>query len=1274
MLINVKELYIMKSIRQFFIICIILSVLCLAGIAEAQIPDRITEMRLDESQIFLDPGKTYTFRPVFYTEAVNGCIPIGLHIFSADENVVKPGTDLNSIIAVGGGETEVTVFSHNFEFQSVCTVTVSGEPSETVNQKAGEAWEQPPAEQLAKINDPTLKAYFEMLGKPSMTNAAADLAKAKTFKTLVNVPEGRAASLAKAIEKIGMDPVYAFELIDTISVTGTPEQYLILLRSESVLSIDEDKVEFAQAGERSMLEGQAEAISHFSKAYDLGFDGSDTAVAIIDTGIYAGHEQFPSGKIIDQRCYSNAPDNETPSCMNGQKVDTTSAGIGSQIVHPENFRHGTHVAAIAAGKDGVAPNAKILAFNVFVEYTEPCKKDGVETTCYFVGNYISDQILSMQYLLSILDNSNNIKGQGVRLAAVNLSIGGNPYDGVCQKDEREPYLAALLKHNVIPVVAAGNYHKDGMVTDPACAPSAFTVGALWDSGTPEVADYSNHSKLVDILAPGTQIYSAIEGTNSYDAWNGTSMAAPMVSGTAALLRQKYDYMTAEQLESMLVKMSTKQAERNKLSKPVLDLTQLEDIDRYFNMNEQKYLSVYGGNKLIQIDFSALPFITNYSIQVFPLNDAGRRVSPTKPLKELSNLKNLKTVKISGLTNNTVYEIDIHCDVMVGDDKVSWISTVMGMPMTSVSSPAFKWAKKSASQAKLQMSGNAAGGELFVEWHSDDARGTWISGQEAPAVAYNMLYTAEFYKKQTKNGVDFYSVPVQLQTVPVAAPEVITSFAANGKFWIKFKPVENVISREIQIYQQSPEKLLKKLTVNAIADPADVLISGLKNGVNYKITVKNSVKIGGKIYKGLQYTLKNINPVDISWDPKDYKGQTELFNSDIKPFRGVTLTAGNGKAVLRYEENLVLDGYRFQIKPVIPNLKKTELDVPLATARNSYTFTDLKNGNLYKLRFLAYMKTGKLTMLTGYYPGYSLGDEDNSWDGILFVPLPEAEVTEITPTASEINITVKKNDAAKGFAVVLFSADASVSPSMYYKDWTAGSNETLVTIEDVDASYLTAGVMLYQYYEGQYFYGPSVMFGDVIMNNFGNGTGPKSAGNIDLWSVPELADAAQIDGMVVTHGLPEAKSPEKNAPDVIGSPAADEFEISIENGFIEDEITDGTDAENGEDPEMIQKAMEDETAGSSEITFEFTEYGENGGSDPAVQDETGDDEEEDVYDENEDDEDEIDEHPEIILVDLSAEAPAEKSSEMKSVEGSIEGSIEESSEEDYGWSIFDLFPL
>lgn len=203
--------------------------------------------------------------------------------------------------------------------------------------------------------------------------------------------------------------------------------------------------------------------------------------------------------------------------------------------------HGTHVTGIIAaqrnngiGMDGVADNVKVMMLRVV--------PDGDE--------YDKDIALGIFYAV---DNGAKV---------INMSFGKSYSPEKKWVDSAIRYAASK---DVLIIHAAGNDAADVDVKENF--PSAYflngnkasnfmTVGASSDpkiSGS-LAASFSNYGKNnVDVFAPGVKIYSTVPGGNQYANLQGTSMAAPVVTGLAALLRSYYPNLSALQIKQAIEK-------------------------------------------------------------------------------------------------------------------------------------------------------------------------------------------------------------------------------------------------------------------------------------------------------------------------------------------------------------------------------------------------------------------------------------------------------------------------------------------------------------------------------------------------------------------------------------------------------------------------------------------------------------------------------------------------------------------------------------------------
>ncbi|MEP7110523.1 MAG: S8 family serine peptidase [Ferruginibacter sp.] len=209
---------------------------------------------------------------------------------------------------------------------------------------------------------------------------------------------------------------------------------------------------------------------------------------------------------------------------------------GNGNVNDVTLMHGSHVAGIVGadrtnglGMKGIADNVQIMMVRT--------SADGDE--------YDKDIATGIRYAV---DNGAKV---------INMSFGKSLSPDKKFIDDAVKY--ALAK-DVLLVQAAGNSKRNidafdnfpnpkYLFTD-SVAPNWITVGASDPAG--KAAEFSNYgAKLVNIFAPGVAIYATVPGGNKYMSWDGTSMAAPVVTGVAALIRSYFPGLRAEDVKKII---------------------------------------------------------------------------------------------------------------------------------------------------------------------------------------------------------------------------------------------------------------------------------------------------------------------------------------------------------------------------------------------------------------------------------------------------------------------------------------------------------------------------------------------------------------------------------------------------------------------------------------------------------------------------------------------------------------------------------------------------
>lgn len=310
-----------------------------------------------------------------------------------------------------------------------------------------------------------------------------------------------------------------------------------------------------------------------AKAGQKDARGEGVIVAVIDTGVDYTHEdlidnmwrnQGETGKDAQGRDKAtNGVDDDGNGYIddtigwdfvtNDNKPFDLSAGVISMIIAGGNPGHGTHcagnVAAVAGngkGVSGVAPGAKIMALRFLSEKGQGDTAGAIKAIDYAVRNGAK-----------VLSNSWGSEGEDA-----------NAPENKALKES----IAAAERAGVLFIAAAGNGHSGmGYDNDTDSAPgypasydheNIISVAAL--DSKDRLASFSNWGlRSVDIGAPGVKVFSTTVGSKYSDTvlnilgvikatWDGTSMAAPHVSGAAALYWSKHPNATWREVKDAIM--------------------------------------------------------------------------------------------------------------------------------------------------------------------------------------------------------------------------------------------------------------------------------------------------------------------------------------------------------------------------------------------------------------------------------------------------------------------------------------------------------------------------------------------------------------------------------------------------------------------------------------------------------------------------------------------------------------------------------------------------
>jgi serine protease AprX len=284
-------------------------------------------------------------------------------------------------------------------------------------------------------------------------------------------------------------------------------------------------------------------------AYKAGYTGKGVGVALIDTGV-APVQGLTSGNVV------NGPD------LSFDSQDPSTS-------YTDGFGHGTHLASIIAGRDVAGTPTS---------YLDATKYNGIapDSTLVNVKVGSSNGSVDVTQVIAAIDWVVQ-RAADYKIKVINLSYGTDS----TQDSSVDPLAYAVQnawKRGITVVVAGGN---DGDSTknlaNPASDPHVLAVGASDTAGTVTTADdtvpsWSTHGtdeRSVDVVAPGVSLlglrvpggladseHPTARVGDRFARASGTSMAAAVVSGEAALLYQAKPDLTPDQVKQILTGSAT----------------------------------------------------------------------------------------------------------------------------------------------------------------------------------------------------------------------------------------------------------------------------------------------------------------------------------------------------------------------------------------------------------------------------------------------------------------------------------------------------------------------------------------------------------------------------------------------------------------------------------------------------------------------------------------------------------------------------------------------
>ncbi|HXE72966.1 MAG TPA: S8 family peptidase [Candidatus Nitrosotenuis sp.] len=333
------------------------------------------------------------------------------------------------------------------------------------------------------------------------------------------------AALRSALARLPGNSVTAdLPLVDGFAAR-VDEAGLELLRREGARVVPDEPIHLAPEPDSDaphpLLDVSAATLG-LPELWQRGLTGKGVAIAVLDTGI-APHPDY-NERIV--AFYDT---------VNGREKPYDDRG------------HGTHVAGICAGSGraskgrykGAAPEANLVGIKVFDH----------------LGNTdVSHVVRGIQWAVENKDR--------LGIKVLNISFGA-PAKYPVKDDPVAQAVEAAVRAGLFVVCASGNSGPWPRTIDtPGTAPSALTVGATVTYGTPELEDdkvayfsgsgptYPDGYVKPDVVAPGKGVVST-SPDGGYVTMSGTSMAAPLVAGTAALMYQLRPDLSPGEMKQLL---------------------------------------------------------------------------------------------------------------------------------------------------------------------------------------------------------------------------------------------------------------------------------------------------------------------------------------------------------------------------------------------------------------------------------------------------------------------------------------------------------------------------------------------------------------------------------------------------------------------------------------------------------------------------------------------------------------------------------------------------
>ncbi|GAB3047514.1 bacillopeptidase F [Virgibacillus ainsalahensis] len=407
---------------------------------------------------------------------------------------------------------------------------------------------------LIKFADKADPAEVAANAKERTTQANLSAQKAEHVQRSAVISELKAVSLnsqaeakkylEKEVENGNVENFHAYHIVNGMAVTATKEvaeKVASFTEVEKLLPNETRELYTSVTPDAETPESDIKNVEWNVErvgapaVWEMGFDGTGTVVASIDTGVQWDHPALQE----KYRGYDSTTGD----------VDHTYSWFDATAGEEEPYDdqgHGTHVTGTMVGSEadgsnqvGVAPGAEYISVRAFTA----------------AGGTDADLLEAAEWILA--PEGDVSKAPDV----VNNSWGGGPGLDEWYRDVVIAWRAA----EIFPEFSAGNttFTNPGgpeSVAVPANYPESFATGATDNNDS--LASFSLQGPSPydeikpDISAPGVNIRSTVPGGGYEGGWNGTSMAGPAVSAVVALMIQADASLTVDELEEIMMNTAT----------------------------------------------------------------------------------------------------------------------------------------------------------------------------------------------------------------------------------------------------------------------------------------------------------------------------------------------------------------------------------------------------------------------------------------------------------------------------------------------------------------------------------------------------------------------------------------------------------------------------------------------------------------------------------------------------------------------------------------------